>query len=208
MAKFVPLLIVIIGVVLLVGGASAYLAKSSSTTSCEACGMEIAKVDVSTMRILTKQNETHWACCPVCGMVVAMYYQNATLQAQCFGCSGNITIEFSDGNLTSVSPVAQGNNVTMIFGMACTKNKISCSDACAENVKTTYDWAAGLPTKTMGQTFGIAQTKYSQFTVGYKPIQIPTISYGLLASGIIMFAVAPLEWTLVERRRKTEADKR
>lgn len=201
MAKIVPVLIAICGVILLIGGASSYVVKSGSTAACEACGMEITKNDISTIKIVSKAGETHWACCPVCAMVVSLYYENATLHASCFGCGENVTIEFVTGNITLINPSDGMYNVTMIFGMSCMKNKLVCSNECANNVKTGYDWATGLPTKTMGQTLGIAQSKYSQFTVGYKPIEVPAITYGLIIGGVVLLVVSPLEWILVEKRK-------
>jgi hypothetical protein len=86
------------------------------------------------------------------------------------------------------------------------KNKLVCSNACANNVKTGYDWASGLPTKTMRQTVSIAQSKYSQFTVGYKPIQVPAITYGLIFGGVALLIVAPLEWILVEKKKTAKGE--
>jgi len=194
-------MIAIVGIILLVGGASSYLVKSGSTAACEACGMEIAKDDFSTIRIASETGENHWACCPVCAMVMSLYYENATLQCGCFSCGENVTIELVEGNITSVSPSDGTYNVTMIFGMSCMKNKLVCSNECADDVRSEYDWATGLPTKTMGQTLSIAEMKYSQFTVGYKPIEVPAITYGLIIGGVALLVVAPLEWILVEKKK-------
>jgi len=199
--KFMPILIAVVGIILLAGGASTYIAKSSSTAACEACGMEITKEDISAIEVVSESGEAHWACCPVCAMVVSMYYQNATLHAHCFSCNENTTVTFAGANIMSVTPSDGTHNVTMIFGMSCMMNKLVCSNECADNVRATYDWASALPSRTMSQTFGIAQSKYAQFTVGYKVIQTPTITYGLIAGGSILLVVAPLEWVLVERRK-------
>ncbi len=201
MAKTVPLLIAVAGVILLIGGASSYLVKSGSAVACEACGMEIAKDDISTIRIVSEGGKTHWACCPVCAMVMALYYENATLQVGCFSCGEDVAIEFAEGNITSISPSDGTYNVTMVFGMSCMKNKLVCSNECADDVRTEYDWASGLPTKTMGQTLSIAESKYSQFTVGYKPIEVPAITYGLIVGGVALLVIAPLEWILVEKKK-------
>ena len=188
---------------------STYLVKSDSTVVCEACGMEVAIGGVSTMKIVAESpKENHWACCPVCAMVVSMYYKNATLYANCFSCNENLTIVFANGNITSTSPIDGTYNVTMIFGMSCIKNKLVCSNNCANQVKTAYNWASELPTKTMNQTFTIAESKYSQFTVGYKPIQIPIITYGLIISGAALLIVAPIEWVLVEKKKANKGEQR
>lgn len=204
LARTVPLLIAVAGIILLVGGASTYIVKSGSTVVCEACGMEITKEDISTIKVLSDSGETHWACCPVCAMVVSIYYKNSTLYAHCFSCNENITITFFQGNITSINPTGGTYNVTMVFGMSCMKNKLVCSNECANNVKTGYDWASELPIKTMNQTYSIAQAKSSQFTVGYKPIQIPEITYGLIIGGAALLVAAPLEWKLIEKKKASK----
>jgi len=206
LAKIVPILIAVVGFILLIGGASSYLVKAGSTVVCEACGMEVQKDDASTMSIISLAGETHWACCPVCAMVVALYYENTTLHAHCFGCGRDITIELVKQNITSISPLGGTYNVTMLFGMSCMKNKFVCSNGCANNVRTQYDWATSLPSKTMDQTLSIAWSKYSQFTVGYKPIKVPEITYGLIYGGIAVLIVAPVEWILVEKKKTTKVE--
>jgi hypothetical protein len=200
--KTVPLIIAVLGIILLAGGASSYIAKSSSTVVCEACGMEIPKDDVSTIAIVSDPNgDVHYGCCPVCAMEVAMYYENATLEAHCFSCDENITIRFDRQNITSASPIGGTYNVTMLFAMSCPKNKFVCSNDCANITRTTYDWAAGLPAKTVAQIHGIAASKLSQSTVGYKPMQVPAITYGLLFGGVALLIIAPLEWRYVEKKK-------
>lgn len=206
MAKIIPVMIAIVGVVLLIGGASSYLVKSGTTANCEACGMEIAKDDISTIRIASETGDTHWACCPVCAMVMSLYYENATLHGSCFSCDEDTAIEFDEGNITSISPLDGTYNVTMVFGMSCMKNKLVCSNECANDVRTEYDWASGLPSKTMGQTLSIAESKYSQFTVGFKPIEVPAITYGLIIGGVALLVVAPLEWILIEKKKTDKVE--
>ncbi len=205
MTKTVPIIIAIIGVVLVAGGASSYVAKSSSTVACEACGMEIEKDNISTMELVS-QSQTHWACCPVCAMVIGIYYENVTLQASCYSCSESISIEFDSGNITSVDPSNTIHNVTMLFGMACMKNKLVCSNDCADHVRAEYDWAAELPTKTVMQTRSIAETKLAQFTVGYKQIEVPTITYGLIIGGLVLLAISPLEWFYIEKKKTAKTE--
>lgn len=207
MTKIVPFLIAVVGCVLLIGGASSYQIKSGSTVVCEACGMEIQKDDASTMRIVFSTGETHWACCPVCAMVTTLYYENTTLHADCFSCGRDITIEFVQQNITSINPSGGAYNVTMLFGMSCMKNKFVCSNGCANSVRTQYDWATSLPSKTVNQTLSIAWSKYSQFTVGYKPIKVPEMTYGLIYGGIALLIAAPLEWILIEKKKTTKVEK-
>ena len=201
--KLFPIIIALVGVILLSGAAATYVSKASSTTVCEACGMEIPKDDTSTITIASDSaGDTHYACCPVCAMVVSIYYENATLKAQCFSCGENITITFAAQNITSVNPTDDNHNVTMIFAMACEKNKFVCTNTCAGNIKTTFEWARDLPMKTVPQTYSIALSKLATFTVGYKPVQVPTITYLLAGAGAVLLVTSPLEWALVERRKK------
>lgn len=200
----IPLLIAVLGVIFLAGGASAYITKSATTTVCEACGMEIEKDDPSTYSILSSDQTVHYGCCPICAQIVGIYYNNSEVNGKCFACSRAITLTIQNGNLTATSPTGSAYNVSVVFGAMCMKNKIVCSNACAESVRGTYDWAADLPLKTTVQSFGIAKTKYSQFTIGYKPITIPNLVYGLIGSGIILLALAPVSWAVMKRRYRAQ----
>jgi len=201
----VPLLLAILGIILLAGGASAYVMKSTATVVCEACGMEIEKDDPSTFSIVSSDQTVHYGCCPVCAQVVGIYYENSTVNGQCFACSKAIALTIHNGNLTSISPTGTTYNVSMVFGAMCMKNKIVCGNTCAASVKSTYDWATNLPVKTSNQTFGIAKSKLAQFTVGYKPVTIPTLTYALLGSGMILLASAPVTWVLMKRHHPPQS---
>ncbi len=84
------------------------------------------------------------------------------------------------------------------------KNKIVCSNACAESVRNMYDWAANLPVKTSAQAFSISQSKYAEFTVSYRPISVPALTYALLGSGIVLLALAPASWVFMRKQQYTE----
>jgi len=192
-------LLAIIGIVFLVGGASAFFIKSGTTVVCEACGMEIERDDPSKFQVVCA-GEPHFACCPVCGLVVGIYYINSSVEGQCFACGRVITVSIINENLSSVTPTGGAYNVSMIFGQMCMKNKMVCSNNCANTVKNSYEWAADLPVKTMDQTFSIAKIKYQQMTVGYKPLSIPMLTYVLVAVGIILLLLSPASWALMKRR--------
>jgi len=186
--------------IFLVGGASAYFAKSGTTALCEACGMEIKKEDASTFSILSTDGETHYSCCPVCALIVGIYYDNATAYGDCFACEEEITFSVANQNLTSVTPTGGIYNISMVFGMMCMKNKIVCSNDCAATVKNSYDWAADLPMKSAQQTFAIAKMKYADFTIGYKPIEVPMLTYALIGTGVGLIVSAPLASTFMKKR--------
>jgi len=88
----------------------------------------------------------------------------------------------------------------MVFGMMCMKNKIVCSNDCAATVKNSYDWATDLPLKTTQQTFNIANMKYADFTIGYKPIEVPMLTYALIGIGVGLIVSAPLASTFMKKR--------
>jgi len=195
----IPSLLAIIGLVFLIGGVSAFFVKSGTTVVCEACGMEIQRDDPSKFQVICA-GESHFACCPVCALVVGIYYINSSVEGQCFSCGTPITITVLNEKLSSVAPTGVTYNVSMVFGQMCMKNKLVCSNNCANTVKNTYDWATDLPVKTTNQTFSIAETKYQQMTVGYKPLSIPMLTYVLIAIGIISLLLSPTSWVLMKRR--------
>lgn len=195
----IPFLLAIIGIIFLAGGTSAYFVRSGTTAVCEACGMEIQKDDPSTFSTAS-DGETHYGCCPVCALIIAIYYNNATVYGNCFACGQEITFSIVNGSLTSVTPTGGTYNVSMVFGMMCMKNKIVCSNDCANTMKNSYGWATDLPLKTAQQTFGIAAMKYAEFSVGYKPLAVPTLTHALIGIGIGLIVSAPLCWMLIKRR--------
>jgi hypothetical protein len=201
----IPMLLALIGAIMLIGGASAYSARSTTTAICEACGMEIVKDDPSTLSAVSSDGHVHYGCCPVCALAVGIYYQNSTVGAKCFACGQSMTFTIRNGNLTSISPIGAAYNISMVFGAMCMKNKIVCSTTCASSVKTMYDWAADLPIKTSTQAFSTAKSKLASFTVGYKPVTIPNLTYGLIISGLIFLASAPISGMLLKRRFPTRS---
>lgn len=207
MQILIPLLLALIGAILLIGGASAYLTRSTTTAVCEACGMEVVKDDPSTFSVTSSDQQVHYGCCPICAEVVGIYYENSTVNGECFACGEAITVTIQNGNLTSVSLTGVTYNVTMVFGAMCMKNKIVCSNSCAASVKSMYDWATDLPIKTSTQAFSIAKSKLAQFAVGYKPVTIPNLTYALIGSGIILLASAPVSGILLKRRFPTQSTK-
>jgi hypothetical protein len=205
--KLLPIIIAIVGIALLAGAASAYVNKSNSTAICEACGMEVQKNDVSTISITDSAGSVHYACSPMCAIEVAMYYQNCTLNAKCFSSGNTITLVFSQGSINSTSPSGEGKNVTVVLGMTHMMDKLVDSNQSAQNVIATYSWTNG-PIMTVGQVYQMAQMKYSQLTIGYKPVSIPFVTDALIAAGVVLLAISPLEYLLVEKRRKSMQERK
>lgn len=196
----IPVLLAIIGLVFLAGGASAHMAKQATKVACEACAMEIRKEDPSTFSIVTADDVTRYGCCPMCALMVAIYYEDATVSAECFACGRDITIVVEDENLSSWTPYGEKFNVSIIFGGACMKNKIVCSQDCAATVKNTYAWAADLPVKTLIQTFSMSKMMLPQKTIGPRQMKITEMTYYLMAIGIGLLALAPISWRIMKRK--------
>jgi hypothetical protein len=205
--KLLPAIVAIVGLILLVGGASAYVNKSSSTAICEACSMELQKNDLSTIVIADSAESIHYACSPMCAIEVSLYYQNCTLTAKCFSSGNTITITFSQGRITSISPSGEGKNVTVVLGMSHMMDKFVDSNQSAQNVISTYSWANG-SIMTVDQLYGMSQAKYSQLAIGYKPVSIPSITYALVAASAVLLVAAPLEYFLVEKRKQPKGEKK
>jgi hypothetical protein len=82
------------------------------------------------------------------------------------------------------------------------KNKLTCSTACSDAITLSYDWAATAPEKTLQESTGIAKTKLSSLTVGYRPTQIPALNYALIGIGIALISIAPITWKIMQKRSK------
>jgi hypothetical protein len=114
---------------------------------------------------------------------------------------------FSQGNISSVSPSGGGKNVTVVLGMSHMMDKFVDSNQSAQNVIATYSWTNG-SVMTVGQVYDMAQMKYSQLTIGYKPVSIPFLTEVLLAAGAILVAISPLEYLLLEKRKRSAQEKK
>lgn len=196
----ISVLLAIIGLVFLAGGASAYMTKQATRIACEACAMEIRKDYPSTFSIVTADDMTRYGCCPMCALMVAIYYEDATVSAECFACGRDITIVVEDENLSSWTPYGGTFNVSTILGGACMRNKIVCSQDCVATVKNTYAWATDLPVKTIMQTFSMSKMMLPQKTIGPRQMKIPEMTYYLMAIGMVLLALAPISWRVMQRK--------
>ena len=141
------LIITLIGVIFLVGGAGTTINRTMATAACEACGMEIQKEDVSSFLILSSDEAEHWGCCPICGMVEAIYYSDSELQGQCFSCGKPIVMNFKDGELSWLDFSGNSEFIRVVLGGSCMTNKLTCSPACSSAIRLAYDWASNVPEK-------------------------------------------------------------
>ena len=196
------IIIALIGVIFLVGGVGATIDRTMATVACEACGMEIEKVDTSSFLLVSSDGSEHWGCCPICGMVEAIYYSDSELQAQCFSCGKPIVMNFIDGELSYLDFSGNSEFIRVVLGGSCMTNKLACSTACSSAIRVSYDWASNVPEKTLQESANIAETKLSSFTIAYRPTKIPLLNYVLMGIGISLLSVALVVFLVQKRKEK------
>ena len=194
----------LIGTIFLVGGVGATLNRTNTTATCEACGMEIEKSDISSSLVVSSDLTEHWACCPICADVVALYYQDSEIQAKCFACGGEIDVHLKDGQISYVDYSGNKEFIKVLVGGVCMKNKLVCSSACAQTVHQSYGWAEDVPEKSLQEALVVGNNKLQTMTVGYRPISIPTLNYLIIATGVVLLAMAPIAWKLMNKNPKTQ----
>ncbi len=202
--KYVVLVIIVVGVIFLAGGVGATISRTMTTVACEACGMEIAKADSSTLRVVSSDGAEHWGCCPICAMVEGIYYNDSEVDGQCFECGKSIGMNFSDGELAWLHFSGNSEFIRVILGGSCMKNKLTCSTACSNAIESSYDWAATASEKTLQESTEIARTKLASLTVAYRPTKIPALNYALIGIGIALISIAPITWKIVQKRSKKQ----
>jgi hypothetical protein len=195
------LTLALIGAVFLAGGASASINRTSNTAVCEACGMEIAKADISTFSIVAADGSEHWACCPICAEVVGIYYTNSEINGKCFVTGKSIKMTVVNGNFSTatVTPAQAGDNVTIVLGGSCATNKIVSDSMHGAEARQTIG-VSNASLTTVPQSFTAARTKLASMTVGYKPVSIPMLNYALSGVGAVFLCAAPVSWKIVQKR--------
>jgi hypothetical protein len=198
----VAIVLVLIGTIFLAGGVGATLNRTMSIATCEACGMEIEKEDISSVLVITPDQKEHWACCPICADVIALYYQDAEIQGKCFACGQEINVKLTDGNISTIELSGNKEFIKILAGGSCMKNKLVCSAACAQSVHESYDWAKDVPEKTLKEALVMGSNKLKTMTVDYRPLTIPAMNYAMLGVSAALFAAAPITWKIMNRRKK------
>lgn len=200
--KYFVVALGLIGVIFLAGGVGATFSRTMTTASCEACGMEIEKADASSFLVLSSDGSEHWACCPICGMIVAIYYSDSELQGECFSCGEPIVMNFRDGELSWLDFSGNSEFIRVLLGGSCMTNKLASSTACSSAIRLSYDWASNIPEKTLQESANMAETKLSSFTIAYRPIKIPLLNYALIGIGISLLSAALVVLFIQKRREK------
>lgn len=194
---------VLIGTIFLVGGVSATVNRAMTTATCEACGMEIEKSDISSSLVISADQTEHWACCPICADVIALHYQDAEVQGKCYACGKEVIVHVEDSQLSFIEYSGNKEFIKIMLGGLCMKNKLVCSGVCAQSVHQSYEWAADVPEKTLQEALTVANNKLQTMTVGYKPVSFPAMNYVLIASSAVLLAAAPIAWKFLNKRSKT-----
>ena len=182
----VALSLVLIGTIFLVGGVSATVNRTMTTATCEACGMEIEKSDISTLLVTAADQTEHWACCPICADVIALHHQDAEIQGKCYACGNEVIVHIEDTQLSYIEYSGNKEFIKILVGGSCMKNKLVCSGACAQSVHESYEWAANVPDKSLPEALTIANGKLESMTVGYRPVSIPALNYALIATSAVL----------------------
>ena len=196
---WIPTILAIIGIIVLAGGLSVYFIKAETVAACAACGMEVSRRDISTFQILTADGKLMYGCCPICSLAIATYYDDAEVKGLCYRCGKDVSIKISNKELSTIYPNGSGDNVSMIFGKTCIKNKLVCSNECGREILRSESWATKLPIMTIQQAFSTAKTKVPEFKIQYRTVEAPIVAYALIGTGLILLAAAPI-WIMLQKR--------
>ena len=191
----------LIGIVLLAGGLAASAYTVSNTVRCEICGMTMNKNSITTVRVVTSNGVTHWACDPLCAAEEAVYYKTCTIDAKCYVSGRSIQINVVDGNITSVTvtPSSPQDDVSVIVsGNSMTDYQFVSTQAYANQLMQKYSSHSTDTDFTPQQIFATGANMFMG-TPSYKPVQIPTINYALIIAGIALICAAPVSWKLLKK---------
>ena len=200
----VALILVLIGVVFLAGGAAASINTVSNTVRCEVCGMTISKTDISTVQVVTPDGVTHWACSPICAAELAMYYKNDVIDAKCYVTGDSITISVVNGTPTSVSvsPSSAQDDVQVVMGSSTMDTwKFVSTTVAANQLLQTYSSNPNATVISLQNAFMMANNMMSMKTPSYRPVQIPEINYALMIAGAALLVLSPISWKLLRRKQ-------
>lgn len=203
----VAIILVLIGIIFLAGGVGATFNRALTTATCEACGMEIEKSDISSLLVISSDQKEHWACCPICADVVALYYQEAEINGKCFACGREVSVQLKNQSILYVDFSGNKEFIKIFVGGSCMKNKLVCSAACAQSVHESYEWATNVPEKTLQEALVIGGNKLKTMTVDYRPLSIPALNYAMIGISAALFVVAPVTWKLLNKKSETKLPK-
>jgi hypothetical protein len=214
--------LVFIGVFIVVAallvGTSGYLFyQEYSRSRCEACGMVIsAESDVNYSIYDTSTNQRLWACCSGCMLRLAAAHPDLHIDAldSWYGESvQKISIDITDGNVSSVSP----NSALIVLGSkvtnSCVSNRIALNQTSAQLLLANGYNAnnplspfkipvpAGAPLLTVQQALVPLKAKGIQ----YSPPS-PLMMYGAALAGIAVLVIGIIAWKKLLPTKPSQSD--
>jgi len=199
--RTLPVMLAMVGLIFLTGGVGAYYRRSTEAVACEACGMEVERTDPSTFMIMTPDGVTRYGCCPMCSLMIGIYYGNTVVTGRCFECGTALKVNIFSGDLSDISPVGVPYNVSVILGKSCVTRKIVCGLTCADRVRASKDWAKDLPLLPISASIQKARETVPRFTIIPRQVRIPEISYVLIGLGLTLIALSIFSRNLIYKRR-------
>lgn len=199
-------LVGLMGIIFLASGVAASAYTVSNTVRCEVCGMAMNKNSNTTVRVVTSNGVTHWACDPLCAAEEAIYYGNCTIEAKDYISGRSIQINVVDGNIASVkvTPSSSQDDVSVIVGgNSMADYEFVSTQADANQLMQKWSSHSTDTDYTLQQTFAMAQNMAMGGAPSYKPVQVPTTDYALIVSGIVLICAAPVfGWALKKQSVK------
>jgi hypothetical protein len=192
-------ILALIGFVLLAGGVAASAYTVSNTVRCEVCGVAINKNSITTVKVVTPDGVTHWACDPLCAVDLAIYYKTCTIEGKCYVSGRAIQIGVVDGSITSVTvtPSSPQDDVSVVVnGNSMGDYEFVSTQAYANQLMQKYSSHTTDTDFTLQQMFG---TYMFMGTPSYKPVQMPTINYALIITGVALICAASASWKLLRK---------
>ena len=194
-------LLALIGIIFLVGGVAASAYTISNTVRCEVCGMSMNKNSITTVKVITPNGVTHWACDPLCAAEEALYYKTSTIEGKCYVSGRSIQIDVVNGNIVSatVTPSSSKDDVSVVVsGNSMADYKFVSTQADANQLMQKY---SGHPTDTdftLPQMLAMGGNMFMG-TPTYKPVQLSTFDYALLIVGIALICASPVSWKVLKK---------
>jgi hypothetical protein len=191
----------IIGIIFLAGGAAASVYTISNTVRCEVCGMAMNKNSITTVRVVTPDGVTHWACDPLCAAEEAIYYQTCTIEGKCCISGRSIQIDVANGSVVSatVTPSSPQDDVSVVVsGNSMADYKFVSTQAYADQLMQKYSTHATDTDFTLPQILAMGANMFMG-TPSYKPVQISAIDYALLIVGISLICADSVSWKLLKK---------
>jgi hypothetical protein len=163
--------------------------------------MMMNKDSITTVKVVTPNGVTHWACDPLCAAEEAVYYKTCTIDAKCYVSGRSMQINVVNGSVTSatVTPSSSQDDVSVVIsGNSMADYQFVSTQAYANQLMQKYSSHSTDADFTLTQILTMGQNMFMG-TPSYKPVQIPTIYYVLIIAGIALICAAPVSWKLLKK---------